>query len=82
MKDNLKNKLAVLRERYKDGDSLQYINDIEAEYSKLIQEKDFLSNPIFIDIVSRLEKTVNDLNAILMNEIDLTENERFAMFAE
>ncbi len=83
MSEEQKEKIQKLREKYLNSDSSQlYIDDLETELRKLIEEKEITKNPIFQAIFKDAEKKLNDINALLMNDSKLTDIERFGLFKQ
>ena len=79
-KEEIKRKLEIIKTKYPiDGD--EFIANVSKEYEKLLEEKTFLSHPIFKDIVSNIERWLKSINARLLNDENLTEKERDKMFA-
>lgn len=68
MKEELPQKLNRLREMYKAGDSLALIDQLQADLSRLAEEKEVLSHPQFKKFAEQAEKKINDLSASLMND--------------
>lgn len=74
-------KLNIVKSLYK-VDGFQFAIDVERDYRKLIEEKDFLKHPVFKGIVSDIENQINSLNAILLNDETLTDSQRDKIFAQ
>ena len=73
-------KLAQVRDRY--GDGSEFVFDVSRDYAKLLDEKAFLNHPIFKDLVEDIKKQIAGLNALLLNDEDLTDRQRDKIFAE
>lgn len=82
MEKEFQNKLNILRAKYSDQQSLEDIYQFELDYSRLVEEKGFLSNPLFISLSKELEKKLNEMNALLMNDENLDEKQRNKIISE
>lgn len=83
MTEELKVKLAKLREKYSTGysDGTQFVDEIESELRRLIEDKRMANNPIFVAIFNDAQRKLNEINALLLSEAT-TEKERDKFFAE
>lgn len=80
-KEEIKRKLEIIKTMY-PSDGGEFVTNVTKDYEKLLEEKIFLSHPIFKDIVSNIKSHVNVLNVKLLNDEYLTEKERDKIFAQ
>ena len=77
-----KEKIDALREKYSDEPSRAYIADLETEYAKILSETDLLTHPLFVKIAEEANTRINEINTLLMNDEELTEERRIRLYAD
>ena len=82
MTETQKMKLQALRQKYQDDESRLYINSLEKELTKLIEESGMKEHPVFKAIAEDAAKKLNEINTLLMNDNSLDEKKRAALFHE
>lgn len=82
MNEELKKKISQLKEKWLDADSQGVLSDYEKNYEKIFEEKQFFKNPIFIEVVEKMEKQVNEINILLTNDENLTEGQRSRLYSD
>lgn len=83
MNEEMKQKMSSLRAKYVNSpDSQQYIDNLANEIEKLATEKDYAKNPLFEAIIKDAEKRLNEINALLMNDEELSDVQRKCLFAQ
>lgn len=80
MPEEIEKKITALRTKYLDGDSINWINQTEAEYTKLIQSRGVAESPVFKDIVADAQKKFNEISALISNDESLTDLQRKVLF--
>lgn len=76
-------KLQELRKKYADSaESQRTIDQYETDLIKLFEEKRLVDNPIIQAIFKDAEKKLNEINALLMNDETLTQEQRIRLFSE
>lgn len=76
-------KIAALREKYvASAESQTDIDQLEADLQKLFEESEVREHPVFKAIVADAETRLNDINALLMNDKNLSDEERKSLFGQ
>lgn len=80
-KEDITRKLAEIKSKY-PVDGSDFCLDVTRDYDKLIEEKNFLSHPVFKGIIEDVTRQLKALNALLLNDETLTDKQRDKIFAE
>lgn len=80
MNEETKLKIQKLAEKYPDDDSLQWIAQLQNDYNKILEERGIKNTPVFKDISASIQKKIDGINALLLNDRTMKDDRRDILF--
>ncbi len=83
MPPEIEQKIRALRDKYlNNDDSQRYLDDVDAEIRRLVEEKQTAQNPVFQSIMKDAQQKINEINVLLLADVKYTDHERDLLLRE
>lgn len=80
MNEETKLKISKLLAKYPDQDSQDWITQLDKDYNKILDEKNLKNTPVFKDISASIQRKLDAINALILNDRTISDKRREILF--